>query len=82
MNSFSAQLVADCFVSLSSLFGLLLFSRVLQRQEPRTELTRKFSLAIWVLFALMTARLLQWTTDLTWAGRLTCLTSEPLGQIC
>lgn len=73
MNSFSAQLVADCFVSLSSLFGLLLFSRVLQRQEPHTELTRKFSLAIWVLFALMAARLLQWTTDLTWAGRLTYL---------
>lgn len=73
MTDMPAFLLADGFVSLTSLIGLIIFAGVLRRREPQTELIRKFIFAIQVLIALMAARLLQWSVGWEFAGRLTFL---------
>ena len=69
----NGTLVADVFVTLAALLGLLIFAGALRRQRPRTPLIETFIAAIYALCALMAARLLQWSTDLSWTGRATFL---------
>jgi hypothetical protein len=71
MTDFSPELIADSVIALTSLIGLGLFARVLSIQQPRTEVTTRFLIAIQVVAALLAIRLLQWLTGSEWIGRLT-----------
>jgi len=66
----SPEVIADSFVSLASLIGLVLLARVLRRQRPRPAINQRFLFAIHVVIVIMAARLLQWFTDLDGFGRV------------
>lgn len=71
MTGLSPELIADSVIALTSLIGLGLFARVLRVQQPQTEVTRRFLIAIQVVAALLAIRLLQWLSGVEWIGRLT-----------
>ncbi|WP_136440539.1 hypothetical protein [Pacificoceanicola onchidii] len=67
------EIIADSFVSLSSLLGLFFFGQVLRAQYPREPVTRRFLFAIRVVALMLAARLVQWLTGWEGIGRLTFL---------
>lgn len=71
MSNWPPELIADSVVSLAGLLGLVLFGRVLRRQQPRPTVTRRFLFAIQVVGAIMAVRLVQWVTGSDGVGRLT-----------
>jgi hypothetical protein len=58
----TSSLIADSFVSLSALGGLLILLSVIRRFDAESPLTRRFAFGLRVLAALMAFRVLAWWT--------------------
>lgn len=70
------EVIADGFVSLASMMGLLLLAGVLRIQRPRPDINRRFLFAIHITAAIMATRLLLWFTGWEAIGRLTYIAAS------
>jgi hypothetical protein len=67
------ELVADSFVTLAGVLGLLLLGGLLRSDNPPAPASRAFGFAILVLLAVMLSRLVGWLGGWAWLGVVTYL---------
>lgn len=71
MNALSPELIADSFVTVAAVMGLVLFRHVLRSERTREGTTPRFIFAINVIIVMLVARLLQWFSGWDGFGVLT-----------
>ena len=70
-------LLADVFVSLAALIGVLIVAFDLASRRTPDPLSRRFTFGLWVLAVLLAARIAYWTTGL-WLFQMTVITAAGL----